>query len=67
MKLYHLHLLGNYDELYRENSEFVIDKNKFNNRIYNRIYEANSTVDVNKYKRIVDIINYYCIIYTYFA
>lgn len=61
MELYHLHLLGNHDRLYKENSEFIVDKNKFNNRIYNRIYEANSTVDVNKYKRIVDIINYYCI------
>ncbi len=49
MKLYHLHLLGNYDELYRENSEFVIDKNKFNNRIYDRIYNYSPVVSPSKY------------------
>ena len=61
MELYHLHLLGNHDRLYRENSEFIIDKNKFNNRIYNRIYNANSTVEIKKYQRITDILKFYYI------
>ncbi len=57
MELYHLHLKGNHDRLYKENSEFIIDKNKFNNRIYNRIYDMNATVDVKEYKQLVDEIN----------
>ena len=57
MELYHLHLKGNYDRLYKEHSEFEIDKDKFNNRIYNRIYVMNATVDTNKYKPLVDVFN----------
>ena len=60
MELYHLHLLGNHDRLYKENKEFVVDPTKFNNRIYNRIYNATPNVDVYKYARMVKIINYYC-------
>ena len=58
MELYHIHLLGNHDRLYNEGKEFVVDKNKFNNRLYNRVYEANSTVDINRYKELTDYINY---------
>lgn len=58
MELYHIHLLGNHDRLYEENSEFEVDKNKFNNRIYDRIYNMNSTVSVRKYSNMVDYLNY---------
>ncbi len=58
MELYHLHLKGNHDRLYKEKSEFIIDKDKFNNRIYNRIYDMNATVDVTRYKQLVNNFNY---------
>ena len=57
MELYHIHLIGNHDRLYKEHSEFTIDKDKFNNRIYNRIYNSNATVDINKYKELVEYLN----------
>ena len=57
MELYHIHLLGNHDRLYKEKSEFVIDRNKFNNRLYNRIYNMTANVDTDRYSRIMIIIN----------
>ena len=60
MELYHLHLLGHYDRLYKENKEFVIDRDKFNNRIYNRIYNMNSTTSVSRYPKSVGYLNYLC-------
>ena len=59
MELYHIHLLGNHDRLYKENKEFVVDKNKFNNRIYNRVYNMTPNVDVNRYREIMNVLNYY--------
>ena len=60
MELYHIHLLGNHDRIYKENTEFVVDRNKFNNRMYNRVYNMNASVKVDKYDRIMNIINYLC-------
>lgn len=62
MELYHLHLLGNYDRLYKPNSEFTIDKDKYNNRMYKRIYDMTTTIDINNYERMVNIINNLCAI-----
>ena len=62
MELYHLHLLGNYDRLYKPNAEFKIDKDKYNNRLYKRIYDLTATVDVNEYKRMVEVINRMCML-----
>ena len=62
MELYHIHLLGNHDRLYKEKKEFIVDKDKFNNRIYNRIYNMNSTVSSTDYKEMVDYINYCCLL-----
>ena len=59
MELYHLHLKGNHDRLYKEKSEFIIDKDKYNNRMYDRIYNMNATVDVARYKQMVDRFNYF--------
>ena len=60
MELYHVHLVGNYDKLYKPNSEFVVDKDKFNNRIYKRIYNMNSTVETKRYQDIVNYLNTLC-------
>lgn len=57
MELYHLHLLGNHDNLYKPNKEFIVDPEKFNNRIYRRIYDMNATVETSDYKLIVNEIN----------
>ena len=63
MELYHLHLLGNHDYLYKPNKEFTIDPDKFNNRIYKRIYDMNSTVKSSDFKDIVDELNHLLYIY----
>ena len=63
MELYHLHLLGNHDYLYKPNKEFTIDPDKFNNRIYKRIYDMNSTVKSSDFKDIVDELNHLLSIY----
>ena len=63
MELYHLHLLGNHDNLYKPNKEFTIDPDKFNNRIYKRIYDMNSTVKSSDFKDIVDELNHLLSIY----
>lgn len=59
MELYHLHLKGNYDRMYKKNSEFIIDKNKFNNRLYNQIYNMNATVDASRYQQMIEQFNCY--------
>ncbi len=63
MELYHLHLLGNHDYLYEPNKEFTIDPDKFNNRIYKRIYDMNTTVNSSDFKDIVDELNHLLSIY----
>lgn len=57
MELYHIHILGNHDRLYKVNSEFTIDKNTFNNRLYNRAYNMTPTVDVDRYPELVNYLN----------
>ena len=52
MDLFHLHLKGNHDNLYKENSEFLVNKDTFENRLYKRIYNMNPSVDKNKYSNI---------------
>ena len=60
MELFHVHLIGNHDKLYHENSVFTVDKNKFKNRMYYRIYNMTPTVDVKDYSRIMKDINFLC-------
>ena len=57
MELYHIHILGNHDELYKVNHEFVVNKNSFNNRIYDRVHNMTPTVDVDKYPEMVRYLN----------
>ena len=57
MELYHLHLLGNHDNLYKPNKEFVVDKEKFNNRLYDRVYNMTTNVESSRYNAIVTYLN----------
>ena len=57
MELYHIHILGNHDRLYKVNSEFTIDKNTYNNRIYTRVNNLTPTVDVDRYPELVNYLN----------
>ena len=50
MELYHIHLMGNYDDLYKEGSELFIDKNLFDNRLYNKISNMNPSVRTDEYQ-----------------
>lgn len=61
MELFHLHLKGMNDNKYKEGSILDINPNKFNNRLYTRIYTSNVTVSCNDYRAIVDVINRYAI------
>ena len=63
MELYHLHLLGNHDNMYKPNKEFIVDPNKFNNRLYNKVYNMNATVESNRYDLMVAYFNYLAIKY----
>ena len=63
MELFHLHLLGNHDNLYKPDKEFVIYPDKFNNRIYKRIYNMNSTVESSDFKEITEELDMLLAIY----
>lgn len=58
MELFHIHLLGNKDRMYKSNGEIIVDPNKFNNRLFNRIYDANVCVSGGMYDSIINEINY---------
>ena len=57
MDLYHLHLLGVKDRLYKPNSELIVDPKKFNNRLYDRIYNSSVCVSGDVYKLYIQEIN----------
>lgn len=57
MELFHFHLLGNKDRMYRPNGEIMVDPEKFNNRLFNRIYDANVCVSGDMYDPIIKDIN----------
>lgn len=57
MDLYHIHLINNHDNLYKENTVFTVNKN-FNNRLYKRIYNTNSNVLVHDYLDMFPILEY---------
>ena len=63
MELYHIHLLGNHDNLYKANKEFNINKNSFNNRLYDRVMNHNFGVSSDKYPEAVEALNKYFFIY----
>ena len=58
MELFHIHLLGNKDRMYKPNGEIIVDPDKFNNRLFNRIYDANTCVSGDMYDSIINEINY---------
>ena len=57
MELFHIHLLGIKDRMYRPNGEIMVDPEKFNNRLFNRIYDANVCVSGDMYDPIIKDIN----------
>lgn len=57
MELFHIHLLGNKDRMYKPNGEIIVDPEKFNNRLFNRIYDANVCVSGDMYNSIINQIN----------
>ena len=57
MELYHIHLLGNHDNLYKSNSEIIINKNSFNNRLYERVMRSKVSVPSSHYPNLVKRIN----------
>ena len=60
MELYHLHLLGNYDKNYKEGKVLTVNPDKFNNRLYKRIYDMNPSVDCSEYPSTVTKLNSLC-------
>lgn len=60
MELYHLHLLGNHDNLYKVNKEFIVNDKVYNNRLYEKVYNTCFIVSRDRYPeifRIIDNIN----------
>ena len=57
MELFHIHLLGMHDEDYKPNSEFIVNPNEFNNRLYNRVMYTSYSVPIDNYKNLVRIMN----------
>ena len=58
MELYHIHVLGKHDNLFK-NKEIIINKDTYNNELYERVYNSNYAVDTRKYPNTVEAINYY--------
>ena len=57
MKLYHIHTLGNKDRMYRPNKEIIIDKNKYNNNLYEKVMNSRTSVSTSNYKKTVECLN----------
>ena len=57
MELYHIHVLGKHDELFK-NKEIIIDNN-YNNELYERVMNSNYVVNTADYPVAVNAINYY--------
>lgn len=57
MELYHIHLLGNHDNMYKENTEFIINKDLYNNRLYNRVMNLNFSVQSTEFINTVSVLN----------
>ena len=57
MELFHVHLLNNKDNLYKEGNTINVNPEVFNNRIYDRINSGNANVSVKDYPNAVNQIN----------
>ena len=53
MELYHLHLLGNHDNMYKPNSEIFINEKMFNNRLYDRAMSLDISLMSMDYQNII--------------
>lgn len=59
MELYHIHLMGNNDRLYKEGNEFYVNPKYFNNGIYNKVMDTKFSVPKGKYSEIVELMNFW--------
>ena len=57
MELYHIHLLGNHDKMYKLNNVIKIDKKIFKNRLYDRAMNSNFAVESADYPETVIAMN----------
>ena len=57
MELYHLHMIGYHDNMYKPGKEFVINSKVFNNRLYTRTYESNTNVSRDRYPAVFAVID----------
>ena len=57
MELYHIHLLGYHDSLYKVGSTININPKIYNNRLYDRIYNKTTSPINSNYKIVEDRIN----------
>lgn len=57
MELYHIHLLGNKDKLYKEKKEININPSTFNNRLYNKTINTSFSIPIEKYKKLAMLYN----------
>ncbi len=58
MELFHIHLLGKHDNIFKSN-EIIIDKNTYNNELYKRVMNNSFAVETKNYKNTVKAINYF--------
>ena len=58
MELYHIHVLGKHDNLFK-NKEIIINKDTYNNEVYERVYNNSFAVDTRNYPNTVEAINYF--------
>lgn len=57
MDLYHIHVLGTEDKLYKEDNEIVINDKVYKNRLYTRSKNTSFIVSEDRYPRLFRIVN----------
>ena len=57
MEYYHLHTRGIHDREYRESRRFVVDPNKYNNRLFEKCNNFSVTVPTKDFPRMTEVIN----------
>ena len=49
MELYHIHTLGTKDNMYKPNKEIIINKDLYNNRLFERVMDTKTAVHVSEF------------------
>ncbi|MBO6195193.1 MAG: DUF2441 domain-containing protein [Bacilli bacterium] len=61
MELYHIHILGDKtDKFYKPNSEIIINKDVFNNKLYDRVMNTRFVAERKNYSDTFNYINTMC-------